>query len=144
MTTPGSTDTGFVVAVGDTLPPFTRTTGLDNWNRYAAVNNEFVGIHMDDDAGRAAGFDSAFGMGNLLWSYLHCLLRDWVGEHGRIDRLQCQFRSPNTKGMTITAHGTVTAVDRTPQGTRVDLDVWIEDQNGTKLTPGTATVTFAP
>jgi hypothetical protein len=40
--------------VGDELPPFVRTTGFDNWNRYAAVNDEFVPIHMDDDAGRAA------------------------------------------------------------------------------------------
>lgn len=134
------TTSTFDVAVGDSLPTFERRTGLANWNRFAAVNNEFVDIHMDDEAGRAAGYDSAFGMGNLLWSYLHCMLRDWLGENGRVSAMQCQFRSPNTKGMTIVAGGTVTAV-RTDDGRRfADIDVWIEDTNGTTLTPGSATV----
>ena len=61
------------VTVGTELPPFVRTTGFHNWNRYAAVNDEFVPIHMDDEAGRAQGFAGAFGMGNLMWSYLHSL-----------------------------------------------------------------------
>src|ERR1700744_5243056 len=95
--------------VGDTLPELTRSTGFANWNRYAAVNYEFVPIHMDDAAGQAAGYPTAFGMGNLQWSYLHNLIRDWLGDDGRIVRLNCQFRAPNTRGMTVTAHGTVTA-----------------------------------
>ncbi|MBY6687780.1 hypothetical protein HQ305_21400 [Rhodococcus sp. BP-149] len=130
----------FEVAVGQSVPPFERTTGFANWNRFAAVNHEFVDIHMDDEAGRAAGYDSAFGMGNLLWSYLHCMLRDWIGDAGRIREVRCQFRSPNTKGMKLTAGGTVTAV-RDDAGRRlVDLDIWISDSNGTVLTPGSATV----
>ena len=72
------------VTVGTELPPFVRTTGFHNWNRYAAVNDEFVPIHMDDEAGRAQGFAGAFGMGNLMWSYLHNLVRDWMGDDGRI------------------------------------------------------------
>ena len=42
------------VQVGDALPPWSRKTDFMNWNRYAAVNDEFVYIHMDDEAGRAA------------------------------------------------------------------------------------------
>ena len=72
------------VAVGDQLPPFTRQTGLANWNRYAAVNDEFVPIHMDDEAGQAAGYPTAFGMGNLQWSYLYNVIRNWMGEDGRL------------------------------------------------------------
>ena len=68
------------VKVGDELPTFTRETGFANWNRYAAVNDEFVPIHMDDAAGEAAGNGGAFGMGNLQWAYLHNMLRSWVGE----------------------------------------------------------------
>ena len=130
----------FEVAVGQSVPPFERTTGFANWNRFAAVNHEFVDIHMDDEAGRAAGYDAAFGMGNRLWSYLQCMLRDWLGDAGRIREVRCQFRSPNTKGMKLTAGGTVTAV-RDDAGRRlVDLDIWISDSNGTVLTPGSATV----
>lgn len=130
------------IKVGDELPTFERATGFHNWNRYAAVNDEFVPIHMDDEAGRAAGYPTAFGMGNLQWAYLHDLLRQWIGDDGRILRVGCQFRAPNIKGQTVTAHGTVTTV-RDEGGQRiVDLDVWTEEQNGAKLAPGTATVAF--
>lgn len=130
------------IKVGDELPTFQRATGFHNWNRYAAVNDEFVPIHMDDEAGRAAGYPTVFGMGNLQWAYLHDLLRQWMGDDGRILRVGCQFRAPNIKGQTVTAHGTVTVV-RDEGGQRiVDLDVWTEEQNGAKLAPGTATVAF--
>jgi acyl dehydratase len=125
---------------GDELPPFTRTTDLENWNRYAAVNDEFVPIHMDDEAGRAAGYPTAFGMGNLQWAYLHNLVRDWLGEDGRIVSLSCQFRAPNTKGMTVTARGVVTAVREENGRHHADLDIWTEDGEGSKLAPGSAVV----
>ncbi len=124
------------VKVGDELPTFTRETGFANWNRYAAVNDEFVPIHMDDAAGEAAGNGGAFGMGNLQWAYLHNMLRSWVGENGEILSIEVQFRSPNVKGQTVTAKGVVTAVDDDV----ISLDVWTEQQEGTKLAPGSAKV----
>jgi acyl dehydratase len=128
------------ITIGDELPPFQRATGFHNWNRYAAVNDEFVPIHMDDDAGRAAGYPSAFGMGNLQWAFLHNLLRQWIGDEGDILSLECQFRAANTKGQTVTARGTVTAVRDDGNRRIVDLDVWTEEQSGTKLAPGRATL----
>ena len=65
-----------------TVPPFVRTTGLANWNRFAAVNDEFIDIHMDDEAARAVGMPGVFGMGNLRVSYLHNLLAGWLGDAG--------------------------------------------------------------
>jgi acyl dehydratase len=128
------------VTVGEQLTPFVRETGFANWNRYAAVNDEFVPIHMDDEAGRAAGYPTAFGMGNLQWSYLHNLVRTWLGEDGRIVSVTCQFRGPNVKGQTVTARGEVTAVEDTPDGRRVTLKVWTEQQDGNPLAPGEAVV----
>ena len=79
------------VAIGQEIPTFEREAGFHTWNRYAAVNEEFVPIHMDDDAGRAAGNPGAFGMGNLQVAYLHTLLRQWIGEDGRIVSVSCQL-----------------------------------------------------
>lgn len=125
---------------GDTIPPFERTTGFHNWNRYAAVNDEFVDIHMDDGAGQAAGYSGAFGMGNLQWAYLHNMLRDWVGEDGRIVRMACQFRGPNLRNTIVRARGTVTAVHPGDGETLIDLDVWTETEASGKVAVGTATV----
>src|SRR5579864_7668043 len=98
------------IKVGDELPVFVRQPGFHNWNRYAAVNYQFVPIHMDDEAGRAAGYPGAFAMGNLAWTYLHNVVREWIGEQGRIVTMSCQFRSPTIKGLTVTASGVVTGV----------------------------------
>ena len=133
------------VAVGTEVPTFVRTTDFHNWNRYAAVNDEFVPIHMDDEAGRAQGFAGAFGMGNLLWAYLHDLLRNWIGDDGRIVSMNCSFRAPNNRGMTIEARGTVTGVREEGGETLVDLELAVVDHDApdTVLVPATATVVLA-
>ena len=128
------------INVGDELPVFQRRTGLAEWNRYAAVNDEFVPIHMDDDAGRAAGFQSALGMGNLQIAYLHNLVRDWLGDRGRILTLSCRFNAPNLKDTVIRAGGRVTAVTPTENGVEIALDVWTADAAGNRLAPGACTV----
>ncbi|MFE3058772.1 hypothetical protein [Nocardia sp. NPDC059239] len=130
------------VGIGGDLVTFTRTTDLANWNRYAAVNDEFVDMHMDDDAGVAAGYPGAFGMGNLQWAYLHNVLRTWLGTDGEIRQLSCQFRSPNLKGQTVSARARVTAIDVVADETYVALDVWTENQDGEKLAPGSCVVSF--
>jgi acyl dehydratase len=130
------------VEVGQAIPEVVRETGLDNWNRFAAVNDEFVPIHMDDAAGQAAGYPSAFGMGNLQWSYLHNVVRQWAGENATIVKVTCTFRGANTKGQTVTAGGVVRAVTRQGDHAEVELDIWTKNQDGVALAPGTATVRF--
>ena len=130
------------IKVGDELPVFVRQPGFHNWNRYAAVNDEFVPIHMDDEAGRAAGYPSAFGQGNLQWAYLHDVVRQWMGDDGRIERMACSFRGANVKGQTVTARGRVTAVAEDGGRRVVDLEVWTENDSGERLAPGTARVSF--
>lgn len=125
---------------GAEIPPFERHTDFANWNRFAAVNDEFIAIHMDDDAGKAAGYSGAIGMGNLQWSYLHNALQAWIGDRGRVVRLSCQFRAPNRRGTTVTARGVVRDVRREDEGTFVDLEITLEDEDGQRLAPGEATV----
>src|SRR3546814_13490761 len=67
------------------------------WSRFAAVNEEFVYVHMDDEAGQAAGQPGAFGMGHLRWAYMLNALRDWEGDESRIREIAMQFRSINPK-----------------------------------------------
>jgi hypothetical protein len=131
------------VTVGQELPHYVREAGFPAWNRYAAVNDEFIPIHMEDAAGTAAGYSGAFGMGNLQWAYLHCLLREWLaGTEGRIVKVHCQFRLASEQHHTVTAKGVVTGVRKEGSEQLVDLDVWTEIEDGTKLAPGSATVAF--
>ena len=104
------------VRPGFEIPTFERMSGFHAWNRFAAVNEEFVPMHMDDEAGRTAGNASAFGMGNLLLAYVHAALRQWVGDNGRIVSVTIQYRAPNFRGLRTIVGGTVVAVRRGGRG----------------------------
>lgn len=129
------------VNVGDDIPSFTRQTDLMHWNRYAAVNDEFVYIHMDDEAGRAAANEpGAFGMGNLRWAYLLNMLREWVGDEVDVRELGVQFRAINQKNDVLTCVGTVTEKIEENGDHLVRLDTNVINQDGVATCPGHAVV----
>ncbi|WP_292991689.1 MaoC/PaaZ C-terminal domain-containing protein [Mycobacterium sp.] len=129
---------------GDRIPEFVRTTGFAEWNRYAAVNDEFIPIHMDDAAGRAAGNEAgAFGMGNLRLAYLTNMLRAWIGDNGEIRSLNAKYKSMNQKGDELRAVGEIVGKEVVDGVALVHLAIDVVDQNGTSTTPGTATVALA-
>jgi len=127
------------VKVGDEIPAWSRTTDFMSWNRYAAVNDEFVYIHMDDEAGRAAlNEQGAFGMGNLRYTYMLDALRDWIGDEAEIRECGVQFRAINQKNDTLTVSGKVTEVKVEDGENRVYLDMNVVNQNGDGTCPGHA------
>lgn len=128
------------IAVGDTIPPLARTTNLAHWNRYAAVNDEFIPIHMDDADARAVGQPAAFGMGNLRIAYLHNALSAWLGDSGDIVEFACQFRGMNFRGDELTTWGRVTAVEERGGLHCIDLEMGVRNQHGEETMPATATV----
>jgi acyl dehydratase len=128
------------IEVGDTVPSLVRTTDLAHWNRYAAINDEFIPIHMDDAAAAAVGQKAAFGMGNLRIAYLHNALAAWLGGAGGIVAFACQFRGLNFKGDTLTASATVTGKEVRDGARLVHLALSVVNQDGVDTTPGTATV----
>jgi acyl dehydratase len=129
------------VNVGDELPKWSRQTDFMHWNRYAAVNDEFVSFHMDDEAGRKAGnAEGAFGMGNLRYAYIVNALHDWIGDGGRVREVGCQYRAINQKNDVLTVVGTVTGKETVDGEHRVRLDVNVVNQKGEATCPGHAVV----
>ena len=129
------------VSVGDEMPAWSRTTDFMHWNRYAAVNDEFVPFHMDDEAGRKAGNpQGAFGMGNLRYAYLANALTDWIGDEAQIREIGCQYRAINQKNDTLTVVGQVVEKDVVDGEARVKLATNVMNQAGEATCPGHAVV----
>ena len=127
--------------VGDEMPAWSRTTDFMHWNRYAAVNDEFVPFHMDDEAGRKAGNQQgAFGMGNLRYAYLANALRDWIGDEADIREIGCQYRAINQKHDTLTVVGKVVEKQVVDGENRVKLTTNVMNQAGEATCPGHAVV----
>ncbi len=129
------------VEEGQEITSWSRQTDFMHWNRYAAVNDEFVYIHMDDAAGRAALNEAgAFGMGNLRFAYLHNMLRNWAGDEAQVKSVGCQYRSINQKDDVLTCTGKIRS-KRVEDGVYlVDLDIDVINQEGQSTAPGEATV----
>lgn len=126
------------VEVGAVGPAFVRTTDIMNWNRYAAVNDEFIYVHMDDDAARAAGQAGAFGMGNLRWSYVFNAIRAWLGDEAEIKEVGIQFRALNHKNDQLRTH--LRVIEKIREGSLLRLEVNVLNQDGTGTCPGHAVV----
>ena len=129
------------VSVGDEMPAWSRTTDFMHWNRYAAVNDEFVPFHMDDEAGRHAGNkEGAFGMGNLRYAYLVNALRDWIGDEAEVREIGCQYRAINQKNDTLSVVGKVVSKAVVDGENQVRLETNVMNQNGEATCPGHAVV----
>ncbi|MDZ7881432.1 MAG: MaoC/PaaZ C-terminal domain-containing protein [Mycobacterium sp.] len=128
------------IEVGQELPAFSRKTDFDNWNRFAAVNDEFISIHMDDEMAKMMGQPGAIGMGNLRWTYLLNALRDWAGDEAEIVDLSVQFRGTNLKNDVLRTHAVVTEKKTVGERNLVVLSIDILNQNDETTTPGNATI----
>jgi acyl dehydratase len=127
--------------VGDQMPIWSRQTNFMHWNRYAAVNDEFVPFHMDDEDGRKAGnAQGAFGMGNLRYAYVVNALRDWIGDEADIREIGCQYRAINQKNDTLSVVGTVIELAMVDGENRVRLETNVLNQSGEVTCPGHAIV----
>ncbi|MDB5448735.1 MAG: MaoC domain protein dehydratase [Phenylobacterium sp.] len=126
---------------GFLIPTISRPGDYQYWNRYAAVNYEFAGHHMDDAVGQYEGFEAAIGMGPFIHALMHVLLREWVGEDvGRVVKVGMQSRRPWIRGRTLTEGGKVTAVREEDGELFVSLEVWGENDKGERLVVGEAEV----
>lgn len=129
------------VQIGDQLPTWSRKTDLMHWNRFAAVNDEFLPFHMDDDDGRKAGNpQGAFGMGNLRFAYMLNALRAWAGDDAEVREVRCQYRVMNQKHDTLTVVGRVLEKQITDGEHQVRLEISVLNQNGQSTCPGEALV----
>jgi acyl dehydratase len=130
--------------IGSELPSFERTTGFAHWNRFAAVNDEFIDVHMDREAARAAGQADVFGMGNLRIAYLHAALHDWLAGRGDIAEFSIQFRALNLLGDTLCTRARIVAKERKAGLEWLDLELGVRNQKGEETSPGRARLILFP
>lgn len=129
------------VQEGQDVPPFSQKVGYMELNRFAGANDELVPIHMDPDyAKNVAKLPDVIVMGNLKLAYIANALTDWAGDDGWIERLFIEYRKMDVVNSTLSAKGKVTKKYEQDGRRLVDLDVWVENDQGETTTPGRATL----
>ena len=132
------------ISTGDEIPSVERTTLFAHWNRFAAVNDEFIDVHMEREAAVAAGQPDVFGMGNLRIAYAHNALHRWLAGAGDIAEFGCQFRALNMKGDVLRTRAVVKGTETRDGNPLATLELDVTNQRGESTMPGTATVLFFP
>ena len=130
------------VKVGDQLPTFIRKGTVDHWNRFAAVNYEYAPPHWDYEVAQNEGFDAPFAMAPLQLAFFHAILRDWMGQTGRIIRISAKLKGPFFKDTILTVSGKIKAVDKRDRETFIDLDLAQIDDGDRSIAIGEAQIAF--
>ena len=129
------------VNIGDTLGPEELQLSKEQVRNYARTCGMEAPRFMDDEGARAEGLPGMIAPGNMSLAMLSRLVTDWIGASGaRLARLGTTYRQPVQPGHTLMLNGFVTHVE--PAERRVEIDVWIENEDAERLVIGTASVEF--
>ncbi len=128
------------VSEGMELPPVVKHTTTRQLVQYAGASGDYYEIHYDKDFAQGTGLDMVIIHGALKNAFLGQLVTQWMGPLGELKRLGCQYRGMDTPGSPITAKGNVTRKYEENGEHLVDCDIWLENTDAQKTTPGTATV----
>jgi acyl dehydratase len=128
------------VSEGQTLPELKKNCSTQQLVIWAAASGDFYQIHYDKGFATNTGLSDIIVHGALKNAFLGQLVHDWAGSSGRIVRYGCSYRGMDYPNQDIVCKGTVTK--KYEQGGRklVDLEIWTENPDGQKTTPGSATV----
>ena len=127
---------------GDEVPKLVKNCSTQQLVQWAAGSGDFYQIHYDQDFAQSTGLKDIIVHGALKHAFLGQLLHDWVGAQGRIKKFGCQYRGMDDAKQEIVCRGVITKKYQEGSQNIVELDVWTENPEGKKTTPGEATVTL--
>ena len=128
------------VTEGQELTPLVKNPTTQQLVKYAGASGDYYQIHYDKDFAKNNGLDDVILHGALKNAFLGHLMTDWMGPEGTLKKLACQYRGMDIPGTPIIAKGVVTRKYQEGSSYLVDCEIWLENQEGQKTTPGSATV----
>lgn len=128
------------ITEGMSIPELKKNCSTQQLVLWAAASGDFYQIHYDKDFAKNTGLTDIIVHGALKHAFLGQLLHDWLGHNGKIVRFGCSYRGMDYPNQDILCRGIVTRKYEQDGQKRVDLEIWTENPEGKKTTPGTATV----
>ena len=125
---------------GEEIPELTKNCTTQQLVHWAAASGDFYQIHYDKDFAQSTGLKGLIVHGALKNAFLGQLLHDWVGDGGTVKQFGCQYRGMDEPVQDIVCRGVVTKIHTDTNV--VELDIWTENPEGRKTSPGTAVVTL--
>lgn len=129
------------VNIGDELGPEEMYLSKDQVRQYARAMSMWVPRFTDDEAARKEGLPGMITPGNMSLAILTKLVTDWIGGgSAKMTRFGATYRQPVVPDHAISLHGFIT--HKNDDERTVEVDTWLENEDGERLVIGTATVQF--
>lgn len=128
------------VKEGSEIPTLEKTPTNRTLVMWAGASGDFFELHYDKEFAKSMGFPNVLVHGRLEAAYLTQLLTDWVGEKGEVKKMSVQYRGNAFPGEKLLCKGKVTKKYVQDGQNLVELEIWVENPAGQKITPGTAIV----
>ena len=129
------------LSVGEALPERSYTaTNVSLFLYNAAIWNPHR-IHYDEPY--TTNVENHPGVvidGPLQGDWLNQVVVNWIGDSATLTSFNYSNRRASYLGETLTSGGAITAID--DESGNVDLEIFIKNEDGDVITPGTAQVRF--
>ena len=122
---------------GDELEPWAFRHEKERVRAYARASDIFFPRFTDDEGARAEGLPGMITPGNMSMGLIGTYLERWAGP-GSLRRLGTTFRGLLLPDRSVRICAVVTERDESAR--TVEVDVWIENEDGERAVIGTATI----
>ena len=128
------------VKEGSDIPTLEKTPTTRTLVTWAGASGDFFELHYDKEFAKSMGFPNVLVHGRLEAAFLTQLLTDWIGDKGEVKKMSVQYRGNAFPGDKLLCKGKVTKKYVQDGQNLVELEIWVENPSGQKITPGTAVV----
>ena len=130
------------VDVGTEIPGSADKISLVQLIRYSAAIWNFHLLHLEKEFAQRRGFKDANIPASLYGAFLVRMVTNWIGTRGKLRRLAYQVRVMGFPGDTLICKGRVIKRYQEAGDNLVDCDIWVENQDGVRVSPASATVSL--
>jgi acyl dehydratase len=125
---------------GDALPVLKKKPSVTQLVKYAAGSGDFNPLHHDFNFPQSKMLGSIIVHGRFKYAALGELVSNWLGHRGRIRQISCQYRGMDFPDHEFSCSGKVARKWEDGGRKLVELQIWTENDEGKKTTPGHAVV----
>ena len=127
---------------GDEIPQLVKNCSTQQLVHWAAGSGDYYQIHYDKEFAQSTGLQDIIVHGALKHAFLGQLVHDWMGDRGRIKKFGCQYRGMDDAKQDIVCKGVISKKYQEDGQNLVELEVWTENPQRKKTSPGSAVVTL--
>jgi acyl dehydratase len=125
---------------GSEIPALVKYPTTMQLVKYAGASGDYYQIHYDKDFAIDNGLPGVIVHGWLTLSFLGQMLTDWLGEGGRLVKLNGSYRGMNKVHEDIICSGKVVKKYTEEGKNYARVEIWAENPQGEKTVTGTAVV----